>query len=300
VIVAGGGGGFDVYAGLPIALGLRALGKEVHLANLTFSWLGDCASEWVAPNVAAVTARTRGSDEYFPERTLARWLATRGMEQPVYAFEKTGVRPLRAAWRALCTSLRVDAIVLVDGGTDVLMRGDESGLGTPEEDLTSLAAIDGLDEVPTRLLACIGFGIDTFHGVCHAHFLENVAALAREGGYHGCFSVPRESPEGEAFLDAVDDAQRSTPRRPSIVNGSIAAALRGRFGDVQFTRRTDGSELFISPLMSLYWAFDLRAVAARCLYRAALEETNDIWDVSTVIRAFRAGVVPRPERPIPH
>lgn len=34
VLIAGAGGGFDVYAGLPLALALRAQGAEVHLANL--------------------------------------------------------------------------------------------------------------------------------------------------------------------------------------------------------------------------------------------------------------------------
>ncbi|MFF7988525.1 hypothetical protein ACFZDG_01885 [Kitasatospora xanthocidica] len=39
------------------------------------------------------------------------------------------------------------AVLLVDGGTDILMRGDEAGLGTPEEDMASLAAVAGLREV---------------------------------------------------------------------------------------------------------------------------------------------------------
>lgn len=37
VLVAGAGGGFDIYAGLPLALALRASGKDVHLANLSFA-----------------------------------------------------------------------------------------------------------------------------------------------------------------------------------------------------------------------------------------------------------------------
>ena len=36
ILIAGAGGGFDIYAGLPIALALRAAGKEVHRANLSF------------------------------------------------------------------------------------------------------------------------------------------------------------------------------------------------------------------------------------------------------------------------
>lgn len=39
------------------------------------------------------------------------------------------------------------------------MRGDEENLGTPHEDLTSIAALDLIDGVE-KYLVCIGFGID--------------------------------------------------------------------------------------------------------------------------------------------
>jgi hypothetical protein len=67
------------------------------------------------------------------------------------------------------------------------MRGDEAGLGTPEEDIASIAAVDALS-VPTKMLVCLGFGIDTYHGVCHAHFLESVAAIIQDGGFLGSWS----------------------------------------------------------------------------------------------------------------
>jgi hypothetical protein len=136
----------------------------------------------------------------------------------------------------------LDAIVLVDGGTDILMQGDESGVGTPEEDMASLAAVAGLSGVD-RLVVSLGFGIDSFRGVSHADVLENLAALQREGGYLGALSIPPDSPEALAYLDAVTHAQASTPLRPSIVNVQIAAAVRGQFGNVHVTTRTGGSEL---------------------------------------------------------
>ena len=40
MLVAGAGGGFDVYTGLPIYGRLRKLGKRVFLANLSFTNLG--------------------------------------------------------------------------------------------------------------------------------------------------------------------------------------------------------------------------------------------------------------------
>ena len=45
VLVAGAGGGFDVYAGLPIYERLRSLGKKVFLANLSFVSLGTTSAQ---------------------------------------------------------------------------------------------------------------------------------------------------------------------------------------------------------------------------------------------------------------
>jgi hypothetical protein len=39
VLIAGAGGGFDVFSGLPLFFALRDAGKAVFLANLSFSFL---------------------------------------------------------------------------------------------------------------------------------------------------------------------------------------------------------------------------------------------------------------------
>ncbi len=150
------------------------------------------------------------------------------------------------------------------------------------------------------LVVSLGFGIDAFHGVCHAHVLENLAALDREGGYLGALSIPSASAEAAAYLDAVADAQRSTPDRPSIVQGQIAAALRGEFGDVRFTRRTAGSELFVNPLMGVYICADLAILAAGVGYLGELAGTSTATDVALAIEAHRDRAGRRPWRTLPH
>ena len=299
VLIAGAGGGVDGFAGLPLALALSALYSLP-------------AEAWIDQDVAAVRPDTQGHADYFPERSLAAWLARNrtagtgdGVDPAVYAFPRVGVQPLRAAYESLIAHLGgVDAIVLVDGGTDILMRGDESGLGTPEEDMTSLAAVHRLEfpgSAPERLVACLGFGIDAYHGVNHASVLENIAALDRDGAYLGAFSIPRQSPEGAAYLDAVACAQAETPMRPSIVNGQIAAAVRGDFGNVRFTTRTAGSELFVNPLMGIYFAVDLGGLARRNLYLDKLEGTVLIRQVSSIIDVYRESLDRRrPPRQFPH
>ena len=299
ILIAGAGGGFDVYAGLPLYLALRAAGHEVFLANLTFTSLGETDCGYLASHLALVTPATSGADRYFPERRLAQWLREAGYPPAVYAFERVGVRPLRDAYQHLVRELGVGAVLLVDGGTDILLRGDEAGLGTPEEDMASLAAVAKLSGVEA-FVASIGFGIDTYHGVCHAHVLENIATLERDRGYLGAFSVTAAMPEGRAYLSAVSHARNLTSGRSSIVNGSIAAAIEGQFGDVHVTSRTAESELFINPLMAIYFGFELSALARRALYLDQLEGTETIMQVSARIEAFRNGVTSRPRRHIPH
>jgi hypothetical protein len=300
ILIAGAGGGFDVYTGLPMYERLRSLGKQVFLANLSFTSLGGTDAKQLTPALFAVDKNTTGEDLYFPERTLASFLSRRTREYvTVYALDRIGVPAVRDGYRYLIRSLHLDAIVLADGGTDILMRGDEAGLGTPAEDIMSLAAVAGLD-VPTRVVTCVGLGIDSFHGICHANWLENVAGLIQNGGFLGALALRNEMPEVQTYIDAVNAADQATSGRASIVNGSVVSALEGRFGDYHRTSRTKSSRLFISPLMSILWAFDLITVARRNLYLDRLEQTRNIWDVLSAIESFRNGVPSRPPESIPY
>ncbi len=292
VLIAGAGGGFDVFAGLPLGVALRDLGKRVHYASLSFGDLERLDLDaWLEPGLAAVEPDTTGEDAYFPERELARFLAG-----TVYAFPRTGVKPLHGAYRTVVERHEIDAVVLVDGGTDILLRGDEQHLGTPTEDMTSLAAVHALD-IGTKIVVSLGFGIDAYHGVCHAHVLENLAALDRQGA----LSIPSDSHEARAYTTAVQQAQDATPLSPSIVNGQIAAALKGEFGDVQFTSRTAGSELFVNPLMGVYFSVDLDALARGVHYLPALADTRTAFDVALAIEDYRENNDDRrPKRALPH
>jgi hypothetical protein len=287
VLVAGAGGGFDLFCGLPLYFGLRNEGVEAHLANLSFSELADSTARPLTEALFEVTADTDRVRSYFPEFHLCRWFRERGEEVPVYCFHQTGVRPLLEGYRHLVERLAVDTVLLVDGGTDSLMRGDEEDLGTPHADISSIAAVDQL-EVPTKLLVCLGFGIDTFHGVCHAHFLEAVAELTREGAFLGAWSLTADMPEVQRYREAALAVFDAMPQDPSIVSTSILAAIEGQFGDYHATERTRGSELFINPLMTLYWCFRLAPVARRVMYLDAIRETRDYWEVCQVIQRFQA------------
>lgn len=298
VLIAGAGGGFDIFAGLPLYFWLRSQGKNVHLANWSFSDLS-YAEDRPISQLAVIRGNTSGSSEYFPEKYLAQWLESEGQGTLIYAIQPGGVRPVRAAYEWLAASLNIDTLILIDGGTDILMRGDECGLGTPQEDIASLAAAQSLPENIQKFVVCLGLGVDTYHGVCHAHFLENAAALAAAGGHLGTWSLLWEMPEAQKYAQAVEFVHGCMPRRSSIVNGSIINAVKGLFGDVHTTQRTQGSRLFINPLMSQYWAFALDSVARKNRYLDRIETTDTYSEVTLRISNYHNQQKLRPWKEIP-
>lgn len=287
VLLAGAGGGFDFMSGLPLAFALEAQGCEVTLANLSFSNLDASDAPEVADNLFEVRQDAGGSTVYFPERELARWSAEAGHERPVYCFRRVGPKPLERAYRELVARCEPEVLIVVDGGTDSLMRGDEAGLGTPVEDVSTMLAVDALDDLGLdRLLVCLGFGVDTYHGVCHAQVLRNIAALSRQGAYLGALALLPGQPEVDRFLEAVEAVQARHERK-SIVCASVSSAIEGDFGDVHRVERTQGSELFINPLMSIYWGFDLGAVVDRLQYAELVRDCTELGHMGRIIRGWR-------------
>lgn len=303
ILIAGAGGGFDIFCGLPLYFGLQDEGKQVHLANLSFSFLPPpqvTQEDRLSPSLLKVTADTPMLTDYFPERFLSQWFREQGQETPIFCFERTGVKPLLASYRTLVEQLSLDTVILVDGGTDSLMRGDEIGLGTPQEDISSIIAVNEL-AVERKILACLGFGVDYFHGVCHAHFLEAVAELTRKHGYLGMFSLVEEMQEVQKYRTATESVFESMPQDISIVSSSIISAIAGYYGDHHTTPRTWNSKLWINPLMPVYWCFQLATVAERILYREAMKGTEKYSDVNRVIKEFREScpnIRPREEIPV--
>jgi len=286
ILLAGAGGGFDVFCGLPLFFALKRMGHEVFLANMSFSNLSFAEGRRFGSCIVEISADSSGSKSYFPEKYLCQWFEARGEPQSIFGIEATGLLPLRDAYQVLAEHLELDAMVLVDGGTDSLMRGDETELGTPAEDILSIGAVHAV-EVPIKALLCLGFGVDSFHGICHAHFLEAVAALAHKGAFWGVFSVLKEMPEAQLYHEATEFVFAKMPNRMSIVNASILSAIQGDYGDVHRTQRTAGSQLYINPLMSMYWSFQLDAVAERLLYLDLLKDTHNFYEVISRIDGFR-------------
>jgi hypothetical protein len=322
ILIAGMGGGFDVFCGLPILFALQERRQRVHLANLTFSpahliddptrltpsLVGVTADTAPFPSAAltaalqdpaiAAAARQAGLAGSFSEYYLARWFrAERGEDVTIWCFDKTGVRPLLENYRRLTDHLGIDGILLIDGGVDSLIRGDEAEVGTFIEDSVSLAAVSALDDVPVRLLGCLGLGAE--QDMAYAHVFENIAALAGSGAFLGSCALTRHMPAYQAYEAAVLSVQDIPFQNPSVINSSIISAVQGKVGDYHLTDKTHGSTLWISPLMTLYWFFDLPAVAAHNPMLAQVSETETFREAMRAMMLARRNVRQRTPKRIP-
>lgn len=296
ILIAGAGGGFDVFSGLPLFFHLRNKKKNIYLANYSFSnirneyRLTDCLIE--------VTAGERKTNGYFPEKYLADWFHSKGDSVPIYCFDrKPGCLPLYEAYQTLVRSLDIDTIILVDGGSDSLLRGDETNLGTPVEDMTSIAAVNMIREVEKKFLVSLGFGIE--HTISHAQVLESVAELSRLDAFVGACALTKEMDEVALFREASDYVFSRMPTMKSIVVSSIISAIDGNFGNVHTTWKTMGTKMWITPLMTLLWSFRLDELAGRVMYLPQLKSTNTMNQVAWEIARFRIGCKKRKWSSIP-
>jgi hypothetical protein len=303
VLIAGAGGGFDIYSGIPIFLNLLHHKKNVYLASYSFTNFEDTDAKKEFRKCRIINHTTRvlpGGANYSPEKFLAEWLtASEGIKTDIYCFYHTGVVPLKEAYIHIVEKHDIDTVIVVDGGTDSLMFGDEEFLGTPEQDISSILAVSQL-ACPKKYLVCTAFGVDKFHKVSHYRFLENVSSLINRGGFVGAFSLLKGILETDKYIEAVRYANKMMPKRKSIVANSVVSAIEGSFGNQHNTERTRGSELFINPLMAIYWCFELCKVAEQLTYPEQLKNSETFDEVTSAIIAHYLGRTSiRPSKNLP-
>ena len=299
LLIAGMGGGYDVFCGLPIYFELKKHGVNAYLANFSFSDIESVNfGIRLSKTFVGITPMLERVFPYFPELHLVNWFKeNRNEDISIWCFHKTGAAPLTENYRILAEHLSLDGILLVDGGVDSLVRGDEAELGTAIEDLTTLYAVNQLSDVHNRWLACVGFGAE--QNLTHAHILENIASLTKAGGFLGSCSLTPQMEVYQAYEEAVMHVQSNEFQDPSVINSSIVSAVRGQFGDYHLTEKTKRGHLWISPLMPLYWFFDFDCVVKQNMLLPEIEGTMLFRDALYKVIAKAQRLSRRAESKIP-
>jgi len=259
VVIAGAGGGFDVFSGLPLFFGLRSAASRSRWRPVVL-----VPGRSDAPHWARGCTRSPPSPRqphYFPERELARGWSGRA-RRAASVLRPPGRAPTVEAWRLLAerTKRTPSSSSTAAPTADARRRG---GLGTPAEDVTSI--LSPRRWTPSAGRWCPGFGVDAFTRLPRPLPGERRRPGGR-GAYLGSFASPWTC-RGQALRGGVEHAEAQTRAREHRLRlGPLR--LRGWYGNRHRLERTRApDEAVISPLMAQYWAFELGAVARRVLSR---------------------------------
>ena len=307
ILIAGAGGGFDVFCGLPIYFALREMGKSVHLANYSFSYQMLDPEKCISNPQFLVTDQLIGAlgevickTPYYPEGFLTQWFQEARNEQvPIWMFSKTGPATLRQLYEKLIDHLNIDALILVDGGVDSLSRGDETGAGTLLEDSISLAAVESLD-IPVKILTCLGFGSEL--EVCHYNALDNMAGLMKAGTFLGSCALVKQMTVYQDYEAACRFVWEQPVHKRSHINMRVVSSTNGEFGDYHIYHDYQKHPIVVSPLMSLYWFFDAQAVIDRSYLIPVIRESATLDEAYAACMTMRRQheATARPHRTIPY
>jgi hypothetical protein len=287
VLITGVGGGFDVFAGLPLFYELRK-SHSLHLANYSFAPLA--AGETVINGVLNRLYEV-GEVGYHPEGWLATVLSQEERyENGVWQIAKLGSKPVHDAYKHILETCAIDTVLLVDGGVDSLMHGDEDGAGTLLEDSVVLAALEDFNGV-RKILVTVGFGTEIEEKVCHSHVLENIAELTRDGHCFGSCALTPRMDCFQFYKWVYDWCAFQDGFKHSHITSRIIPAVEGVFG----------GEHFLNPLMGLYWFFEAHAVMARNKLIPLLRNTHLFSDAMLLYRQWLAqGGVKRASKNLPY
>lgn len=279
ILLCGCGGGFDFVHSMVLYPELIRLGKQIIIGSYSFGQPSEIKGhapvvfEYGNAIVKRVTAQSKPPQFYCPEVHLCAFLDQQYPDSAphfVYAYyaRTFAVPQLKAFYQQLIDEHNIDAIVLVDGGSDSLMVGDEEGLGDPVEDVVSVATVAQLDSIKLRLLINIGVGVDRFNHVSDGATLRAISELTQSGGYLGAIGLDPSHHGLGFYRDCVDYIYENQTFR-SVVAGMIISASEGYYGgeDVppRLETRVRKGEFFVWSLMSTIYAFDIVKVAERSL-----------------------------------
>lgn len=277
ILISGIGGGFDVYGGLPLYYTLQKLGKNIILANYSFTDFNTAITqgnaEVISPSLLSANSEFEAPIDYYPEGYLSQFFKIGFKEDvPVYMFAKTGTNPLVQSYRYLIDKHKIDLIILIDGGVDSLNTGAETGHGTIIEDTITIAAVSQIQDIE-KVVMCIGFGTEVEEKVCGYNVLMNMSNIIKNNGFFGSCSLVKNSNSFVFYKNACMFAfSRQELKRTSHIHRRILPAVDGEFGDFHLTDEDLATEIFLSPFMSICWFFKFDAIF---LYNKLITHVSD-------------------------
>lgn len=247
ILIIGCGGGFDFTHSLLIIPTILEFGKKFVIVSNSFTpetMIKDqelVYTDKIYPKAKAFLMKPSKitHKEYYPEGHFVNFLE-----------EKLGKRHGNVVYYTnsgnmddvsnheflsmICEKHKIDGIITIDGGSDSLMRGDESNIATVYEDYLSLLVADDMmkerrNKIKFATLIAVGFGVDRYSGVTDASTMRAVAELTRMGGFLGSCSIMPGSKGLNMYSDFCQYISERMEEK-SIVSSMILSSAVGQFG----------------------------------------------------------------------
>lgn len=314
-LLAGCGGGHDCFVGLPLYFKLKQYYSNVFIANLSFTdpkhlnkfpkITDTCFDIYfdkeLEHELEHENNQFMSTCSYFPEYELSRELS-----EHIYAFIDEGMNEYEIAYIELIKKLKIDVIILCDGGCDSIMVGNEERLGTNVEDTMSVITVKKLLDakiISAAYLLLLGATVDTFHGIYAIHridFITNIEELIKSNALieQMLLTINTSDPNSAAVIKYRQIVEACTPFN-SIVNSSICARLDGLYGNVlppllikNGTKRCDKQYFELDDYLVTYYLIDLPKIVDRMCYKHLIEGLDSSDDIDDAIMTYNSKLWP--------
>lgn len=292
ILIAGCGGGYDLFTGLPLYFELQQKHADIHLMSLTLSARKntDAEDEKRFPNGLSKITYHEGTTTDNAEQLLSR--ALNGTS--IYCIEENGLKQMTECYRALVSMLKIETVYLCDGGCDSLLSGKETDghLGTPVEDMMSIFIVRRLlneQNIKDAKLVCLGTTVDTFGDIRYSDYQANLEQLRKSGALLSERVLSKKDPNVEKYIDIFKQCEPSK----SCVNSCIVAGLEGQYGKekpVLLGERIRFGNWNITPEVHTQFVFDLLRVAQHVAYLNELDQYDSSDQIDEFIVRFNRSV----------
>jgi hypothetical protein len=176
---------------------------------------------------------------------------------------KEGLREIVSGINDFLQAMKIDFVLGVDAGGDVLAKGCEETLGSP---LIDFMMLNVLGKLRTRsLLATIGAGSDG--ELEHDYILKRIAEIASLGGLKDSKGIDEETAkELEKVLKEVRTEASRIPYQ----------AFKGLFGEVKI--RDGARRVYVTPVSSIMFFLDPKVVIETSPIAKVLSEFTSLED----------------------
>jgi hypothetical protein len=281
ILIAGCGGGYDVYTGLPLYFAIKALklNHNIYLANLSFT---DSSVLKDFPNIGSACYEVNDNNKEL-NISCIEYKLSKAINEPIYCFSCCDINDFSNSYKLLVEKHNITTILVCDGGCDSIFSGIEYELGTPVEDMITLWAIDKLNL--NTYLILLGANVDTFGDVRYQDMVENMDKLKELNAIIDIQQLESNMLCVKSYMDVMYQVNDMR----SIVNCCILSSLEKQYGNHHHKLLGDRcrlGEFNINADTSKYYILDFKKVISHIKYLDKFDNYKTDDDIDEYIMQF--------------